>query len=113
MKRIMTLLMVASLSAKAADEADTFLRKGQPFKSARKAVIAHGWKPLKNTDPSKLMGVDKILYRAGYREVYSCAMDVGVYILQYKDENGQCLSVFVKGEELKDIVVSDWSNQCQ
>ena len=40
-------------------------------------------------------------------------MDIGVCILQYQDKSGQCLSVFVKGEELKDIVVSDWSNQCQ
>jgi hypothetical protein len=110
---IMTLLMMTSLSAKAADQADTFLRKDQPFKPARKAVIAHGWKPLNNTDPSRLMGVDRVLYHAGYKEVYSCAMDIGVCILQYKDKSGQCLSVFVKGEELKDIVVSDWSNQCQ
>ncbi|AUH51038.1 hypothetical protein CXB49_09545 [Chromobacterium sp. ATCC 53434] len=105
--------MVVSASVYAADQADTFLKKDQAFRSARKAVVAHGWKPFKNPDPSTLVGVDRILYRAGYKEVYSCAMDIGVCILQYKDKRGQCLSVFVKGEELRDMVVSDWSSQCQ
>ncbi|MEO2219453.1 hypothetical protein ABGV49_20565 [Chromobacterium vaccinii] len=113
MRLVLALLMMVSVSAYAADRTDTFLKKDQPFKPARKAVLAHGWKPFKNPDPSTLMGVDKILYRAGYKEVYSCAMDIGVCILQYKDKKGQCLSVFVKGEELRDMVVSDWNNQCQ
>ncbi|TDR72044.1 hypothetical protein [Paludibacterium purpuratum] len=113
MRLILALLMMASISVYAADQADSFLKKDQPFKPARKTVLAHGWKPFKNMDPSTLIGVDKMLYRAGYKEVYSCAMDIGVCILQYKDKKGQCLSVFVKGEELKDMVVSDWNNQCQ
>lgn len=113
MRLVLLLLMMISVSANAADPTETFLKNGQPLKPARKAALTHGWIPFKNQDPSALIGVEKILHRAGYKEVYSCAMDIGVCILLYKGKKGQCLSIFVKGEELQDMVVSDWSNQCQ
>lgn len=113
MRLIPALLMMVSVAAHAADLADTFLSKGQRFKPARKVLLAHGWNPFNNTDPGTLLGVDKMLYRSGYKEVYACAMDIGVCILQYQDNRGRCLSLFVQGEALQDMVVSDWNNQCQ
>ncbi|WP_047238337.1 hypothetical protein [Chromobacterium subtsugae] len=102
------LILISTL----ANAETTFLKKDQSFKSARTSILKHGWKPVKNPDPSTLFGVDKMLYRAGYKEVNACAMDIAQCALLYK-RSGQCLSLFIHGETIADMTVVSWTNECQ
>ncbi len=85
------------------------LRKGMPFLTARKSLIRNGWRPVK-TKPV-YGAVEKILIDAHITEVESCAMDKAVCILNYRKGN-KCLRLFIKGEEIKDMYVYEWSNDC-
>ena len=105
---LIPLILISTLANAEAN----FLKKDQSFKSARIAILKQGWRPVKNSDPSTLFGVDKMLYRAGYKEVNACAMDIAQCILLYK-KRGQCLSLFVHGETIADMTVVSWTDECQ
>lgn len=88
-----------------------FLTKGQSLRSAKATIIAKGWKPVRNT--SERIGTEETIYRAGYREVVGCAMDIGQCVLLYRDTKRRCLSLYISGEDVKRMTVTDWDSRCQ
>jgi hypothetical protein len=89
------------------------LKKGQGFLKARKALQEHGWKPVDvhASDGYEFIGVERILRDSKIYEVDSCAIDKALCIFSYK-KNGKCLRLLTHGEELTDMKVDSWSNDC-
>lgn len=111
MKLLRALLLLPYCLATLSYAEDSFLTKGQSLKSTRAAIIAKGWKPVRNL--SERLTTEEQLYRAGYQEVVGCAMNIGQCILLYRDRKRQCLSLYVSGEDVKRMTVAGWDNRCQ
>lgn len=103
------LLCCASAFASATDLPIT---KGMPFLSARKALIAHGWKPIATvTDETTRIGTETILSNLGFIEVERCTQGFPYCEFNYK-KNNKCLVISTIGEEIKDLVIRDWGFTC-
>lgn len=111
MKLLLPLLLLPTLLTTKSYAEAPLLTKGQSLKSARAAIIAKGWKPVRNA--SERLTLEEMLYRAGYQEVVGCAMDIGQCILQYRDRTQRCLSLYVSGEDVKRMTVAGWDSRCQ
>lgn len=111
MKLLLSLLLLPYCLATPSYAGDSFLTKGQSLKSAKAAIIAKGWKPVRNV--SERLTTEEQLYRSGYQEVVGCAMDIGQCILLYRDRKRRCLSLYVSGEDVKRMTVVGWDERCQ
>src|SRR5476651_623356 len=85
------------------------LEEGMHLIAARKLLISKGWRPIK-TNPV-YGGTEKILINAHIKEVESCAMDTPLCIFNYKKDD-KCLRLYTEGEEIKDMRVTSWSDDC-
>lgn len=96
-----------------ADAKQPSITEGAKFVSARQALLKQGWKPLNvhQKDGYEYIGVEHDLIKANFKEVDSCAVDRALCIFRYK-RKAQCLRVLTKGEEVPEMVVSSWSNDC-
>ena len=89
------------------------LKKGMSFLAARKLLIHKGWNPINVHDGMNFpyIGIDKTLIIAHIEEVEACAMDRAVCIFNYK-KGEKCFRLFTQGEEIKDMRVTYWTNDC-
>jgi hypothetical protein len=102
---LLLLLVIAFPTAVHAKE----LKKGMSFLAARKLLIHKGWRPIKSN--ADYGGTEKILINGHIKEVESCAMDRAVCIFNYRKVD-KCLRLFTQGEEIKDMRVYEWTNDC-
>lgn len=94
----------------------TGLHHGMPFLTARKMIVAAGWRPLdlKKTwqaDESPDCGLlDCQLHRKGVIEVAGCPTDKPVCTFYYF-KGKTSLQLMATGEQIKDLKIYYWSSQ--
>jgi len=107
--QLLILLIIVSPTYVHAQE----IKKGMPFLTTRNMLKIKGWQPI-NVHEGKdfsYLGVEKILLNAQIKEVESCAMDKAICIFNYK-KGDKCLRLFTQGEEIKDMRVTYWTDDC-
>ena len=120
----LTISLVAPIFASGANESDgartasevenASLRAGEPFTKARSRIFKLGWKPVRmhRNDNYQYDGAEKKLVDRGFLEVDSCSIDAGVLCIFYYSKASECLRVDTKGEQIKYMSVTRWTNEC-
>ncbi|POA34668.1 hypothetical protein [Pseudomonas sp. GW456-12-1-14-TSB6] len=85
----------------------------EPLVSARSKLIRQGWKPTRmhTSDGYEYSGVERELAARDFLELDTCSFDSSRCILFYS-KKGACLRVDTMGEQLKEITVTRWANEC-
>ena len=85
----------------------------EPLVSARSKLIKQGWKPTRmhTSDGYEYSGVERELAARNFLELDVCSFDSSRCILFYS-KKGACLRVDTMGEQLKDMRVTRWRNEC-
>lgn len=87
--------------------------EGEALLSARAKLIEQGWRPTRRhaADGYEYSGAE--LQLAGHKivELDSCSMDSSRCILYYS-RNGKCLRMDSIGEQLRDMTVTRWTDEC-
>ncbi|MBX8621080.1 MULTISPECIES: hypothetical protein [Pseudomonas] len=86
---------------------------GEPLVSARSKLIKQGWKPTRmhTSDGYEYSGVERELAARDFPELDTCSFDSSRCILFYS-KKGACLRVDTMGEQLKDMTVTRWADEC-
>ncbi|MDD1136731.1 hypothetical protein M5G22_04100 [Pseudomonas sp. TNT2022 ID233] len=81
--------------------------------SARSKLIKGGWKPTRmhTSDGDEYSGVERELAARNFLEFDTCSFDSSRCILFYS-KKGACLRVDTIGEQLKDMTVTRWTDEC-
>lgn len=126
MVAVTTLLMVSVTSAITLGEPEDnppkvtpsagspFLKIGESFLVNRSRILKSGWRPtsMHLYDEYEIFGTEKILRDRNFPEVASCSMDAGVLCIFYYSKETKCLRVDTRGEQLKDMKVTRWTDEC-
>ena len=85
----------------------------EPLLSARSKLIKQGWKPTRmhTSDGYEYSGIERELAARKLLELGTCSFDSSRCILFYS-KKGACLRVDTIGEQLKDMTVTRWTNEC-
>ena len=85
----------------------------EPLVSARSKLIEQGWKPTRmhTSDGYEYSGVERELAARDFLELDTCSFDSSRCILFYS-KRGACLRVDTMGEQLKDMTVTRWTDEC-
>ncbi|WP_236178984.1 MULTISPECIES: hypothetical protein [Pseudomonas] len=85
----------------------------EPLVSARSKLIEQGWKPTRmhTSDGYEYSGVERELAARNFLELDTCSFDSSRCILFYS-KKGACLRVDTMGEQLKDMTVTRWTDEC-
>jgi hypothetical protein len=85
----------------------------EPLVSARSKLIKQGWKPTRmhTNDGYEYSGVERELAARNVLELDTCSFDSSRCILFYS-KKGACLRVDTIGEQLKDMTVTRWTDEC-
>lgn len=85
----------------------------EPLVSARSKLIKQGWKPTRMhiSDGYEYSGVERELAAHNFLELDTCSFDSSRCILFYS-KKGTCLRVDTIGEQLKDMTVTRWTDEC-
>ncbi|MBV4476850.1 hypothetical protein [Pseudomonas botevensis] len=85
----------------------------EPLVSARSKLIKQGWKPTRmhTGDGYEYSGVERELAARNFLELDTCSFDSSRCILFYS-KKGACLRVDTMGEQLKDMTVTRWADEC-
>lgn len=85
----------------------------EPLVSARFKLIKQGWKPTRmhTRDGYEYSGVERELAARNFLELDTCSFDSSRCILFYS-KKGACLRVDTMGEQLKDMTVTRWAEEC-
>ncbi|MCU0121719.1 hypothetical protein N8H74_25955 [Pseudomonas sp. B2M1-30] len=85
----------------------------EPLVSARSKLIKQGWKPTRMhaSDGYEYSGVERELAVHNFEELDTCSFDTSRCILFYS-KKGACLRVDTIGEQLKDMTVTRWTDEC-
>ena len=86
---------------------------GQPLRVARSRLVKAGWTPRRMPVRAvgEYFGAERALLRAGVFEFEACSSDSSRCILHY-EKRGACLRVDTIGEQVRDMNVTGWSEQC-
>lgn len=86
---------------------------GERLAAARSKVIKQGWKPtqMHTTDGYEYSGVERELAARKFFELDTCSLDSSRCILFYS-KKGACLRVDTIGEQLDDMTVTRWTDEC-
>jgi hypothetical protein len=86
---------------------------GEALVSARSNLIKQGWKPTRmhTSDGYEYSGVERELAARNFLELDTCSFDSSRCILFYS-KKGACLRVDTMGEQLKDMAVTQWTDEC-
>ncbi|UIN54157.1 hypothetical protein [Pseudomonas kribbensis] len=86
---------------------------GERLVSARSKLIKRGWKPTRmhTRDGYGYSGVERELAARDFLELDTCSFDSSRCILFYS-KKGACLRVDTMGEQLKDMAVTRWADEC-
>ena len=90
------------------------LKAGESFTKARSRIIKLGWTPvpMHRNDNYEYDGTEKKLADRGFVEVDSCSIDAGVLCIFYYSKALECLRIDTKGEQIKYMSVTRWTNEC-
>jgi hypothetical protein len=93
---------------------NTGLKAGEAFTKARSRIVKLGWKPVRmhRNDNYEYDGAEKKLANRGFVEVDSCSIDAGVLCIFYYSKASECLRVDTRGEQIKYMSVTRWTNEC-
>ncbi len=93
--------------------AATQLKAGDSFETARSRLIKRGWKPVRMhaNDHYEYDGAEKRLVERKYYEVDSCSVDSARCVLYYT-KAGKCLRVDTIGEQVREMTVTRWVQEC-
>ncbi|MCU7248051.1 hypothetical protein [Pseudomonas koreensis] len=85
----------------------------EPLVSARSNLIKQGWKPTRmhTSDGYEYSGVERELAAHNFLELDTCSFDSSRCILFYS-KKGACLRVDTMGEQLNDMTVTRWADEC-
>ncbi|MGP6428398.1 hypothetical protein [Pseudomonas paraglycinae] len=85
----------------------------EPLVSARSKLIKQGWKPTRmhTSDGYEYSGVERELAARNFLELDTCSFDSSRCILFYSKKDA-CLRVDAMGEQLKDMTVTQWTDEC-
>jgi len=85
----------------------------EPLVSARSKLIKQGWKPTRmhTSDGYEYSGVERELAARNFLELDTCSFDSSRCILFYS-KKGACLRVDTISEQLKDMTVTGWTDEC-
>ena len=85
----------------------------EPLVSAKSKLIKQGWKPTRmhTSDGYEYSGVERELAAHNFLELDTCSFDSSRCILFYS-KKGACLRVDTMGEQLKDMTVTRWTDEC-
>ncbi|AZV27503.1 hypothetical protein CT157_16315 [Pseudomonas syringae] len=86
---------------------------GERLVAARYKLIKQGWKPTRMhaSDGYEYSGVERELAARNFLELDVCSFDSSHCILFYS-KKGACLRVDTMGEQLKDMMVTRWTDEC-
>ncbi len=101
-------------SRKKAGISDLRLKVGESFLQARSRIVGHGWKPIRMhfNDNYEYDGAEKRLAEHRFLEVDSCSIDAGANCILYYSKAGRCLRLDTVGEQVVDMKVARWTNEC-
>lgn len=90
------------------------LKVGETFTKARSRIVRLGWTPVRvhRDDGYELSGLEKVLAERNFVEVDSCSVDAGVLCIFYYRRESECLRVDTKGEQIRYMSVTGWTNEC-
>lgn len=89
------------------------IAEGEALLSARAKLLKQGWKPTRRhvADGYEYSGAELQLTGRKIFEVDSCSMDSSRCILYYS-KKGTCLRIDSIGEQLRDMTVTRWTDEC-
>ena len=101
-------------TAKALGMQEVSLKVGEQFLRARSRIIKRGWKPIPmhQNDGYERSGTDRLLAERKVFEVDSCSVDAGVLCTFYYSKMSRCLRVDTVGENVAQITVTRWLEEC-
>jgi hypothetical protein len=90
------------------------LKVGESFLVTRPRIIRSGWHPTRMhvNDDYEYSGTERKLADRKFMEVDSCSMDAGALCILYYSKGKKCLRVDTMGEQLKDMKVTRWTDDC-
>lgn len=90
------------------------LRTGEPLRAARERILKSGWKPVRmhRNDNYQYSGAEVRLVAHKFFEVGSCSVDAGANCILYYSKPHRCLRVDTVGEQVNDMTVTRWTNEC-
>lgn len=90
------------------------LKIGESFLEARTRIIKLGWKPIRmhSNDNYEYDGAEKRLAERGFLEVDSCSIDTGANCILYYSKAAKCLRLDILGEQVVEMKVTRWANEC-
>jgi hypothetical protein len=90
------------------------LAVGDLFLAARSRVIREGWKPVRmhSEDNYEYSGAERKAVDHGFLEVDSCSIDAGANCIFYYRKATKCLRVDTVGEQVAEMKVTRWTNEC-
>jgi hypothetical protein len=90
------------------------LNVAEPFVHARTHLLKAGWKPVRLhlNDRYEYSGTETIVIKLGFMEVDSCTVDAGSLCTFYYRKADQCLRIDTVGEQLRDMKVLHWMQEC-
>lgn len=90
------------------------LRTGEPLRAARERILKSGWKPVRmhRNDNYQYSGAEVHLVAHKFFEVDSCSVDAGANCILYYSKPHRCLRVDTVGEQVNDMTVTRWTNEC-
>lgn len=85
----------------------------EPLVSAGSKLIKQRWKPTRihTSDNYEYSGVERELAAHNFLELDTCSFDSSRCILFYS-KKGACLRVDTVGQQLKDMTVTRWTDEC-
>lgn len=86
---------------------------GEPLISARTRLLKHGWRPVPRhaADDYEYSGAELQLIEHAILEVDACSVDSARCIFYYSRKR-KCLRVDTIGEQLRDMKVTRWAEEC-
>jgi hypothetical protein len=90
------------------------LKVGESFLVARSRILKTGWHPTRmyKEDDYEFFDIEKELKDRNFLEFDSCSMDAGVLCILYYNQETRCLRVDTIGEQIKDMKVTRWTDEC-
>lgn len=90
------------------------MRVGEQFLVVRARILRNSWQPIRMhiNDDYEYFGAEKELADRQFLEVDSCSMDAGALCILYYGKGRECLRVDTIGEQLKDMKVTRWTDEC-
>jgi hypothetical protein len=96
------------------DTGSPLLQVEDSFLVARSRILRSGWQPVRmhGKDDYDFFGTEKELTDRDFMEFASCSMDAGALCTFYYRKEAKCLRVNTIGEQLKDMKVTRWTDEC-